>query len=138
MKGKSRVKTVFSFLVTSLALAVPPTALAQGPVTTPTTPTPSPTPAPADATLTARIDSGLSYKGRPYVLKGSKVTVTGTLKEYVAGQKVRVELYRKHKKISQATVNVRSGGVFTAKVRARRDGALAVWAIHDKTAQQKH
>ena len=123
------MKTVLSLLVTSLALA--PAASAQAPTTTP-----APTP-PEDATLTARIDSGLTYKGRPYVVKGEKVTVTGTLKPYVAGQKVRVELYRKHKKIKQATVKVRSGGVFTAKVRARRDGALAVWAIHDKTAGQK-
>src|SRR4051812_43652793 len=129
MKGNSRVKTVLSLLVTSLALA--PAASAQTPTTTP-----APTP-PEDATLTARIDSGLTYKGRSYVVKGEKVTVTGTLKEYVAGQKVRVELYRKHKKISQATVNVRSGGVFIAKVRARHDGPLAVWAIHEKTAQQK-
>jgi hypothetical protein len=129
MKGNSRVKTVLSLLVTSLVLA--PAASAQAPTTTP-----APTP-PEDATLTARIDSGLTYKGRPYVVKGEKVTVTGTLKPYVAGQKVRVELYRKHKKIKQATVNVRSGGVFIAKVRARRDGALAVWAIHDKTAGQK-
>jgi hypothetical protein len=125
MKGNSRVKTVLSLLVTSLALA--PAASAQAPNV----------PAPADATVTARIASGLTYKGRPYVVKGDMVTVTGTLKPYVAGQTVRVELYRKHKRISRATVNVRSDGAYTAKVRARRDGALGVFAIHDQTAEQK-
>jgi hypothetical protein len=133
MKGNSRVKTALSLLVTSLALA--PAASAQGPITTPTT-TPTPVP-PANATLTARIDSGLTYKGRAYVVKGEKVAVTGTLSPYVAGQKVRVELYRKHKKLTQSTVRVHGDGTYTAKVRAKRDGALAVWAIHDKTAQQK-
>jgi len=112
------VKTVLSSFVISLALA--PAAMAQ---------------APADGALTARIDSGLTYKGRAYVVKGELVTVTGTLKPYVAGQKVRVELYRHGKKISQNTVNVRSGGVYTARVRAKRDGALALWAIHDGTAE---
>jgi lipoprotein-anchoring transpeptidase ErfK/SrfK len=119
------VKTVFSLFVTSLALA--PAAMAQVPTTAP----------PADATLTAQVASGLSYKGRPYVVKGDLVTVSGTLTQYVPGQKVRVELYRHGKKLSQNTVNVRSGGVYTAKVRAKRDGALALWAIHDATPEQE-
>jgi lipoprotein-anchoring transpeptidase ErfK/SrfK len=122
------VKTALTLLVTSLALA--PAASAQAP----TTPVPTP---PADASITAQVASGLTYKGRPYVVKGDKVTVTGTLTPFVAGQTVRVELYRKHRKITQQTVRVHAGGVFTAKVRARRDGALGVFAIHDKTAQQK-
>jgi hypothetical protein len=113
------VKTVLSLVVTSLALA--PAAMAQ---------------APSDAALTAKLDSGLTYKGRQYVVKGDLVTVTGTLKPYVAGQKVRVELYSHGRKISQNTAQVRSGGVYTAHVRARRDGALALWAIHDVTADQ--
>ena len=117
------MKTVLSLVVTSLALA--PAAMAQSPVTPP-----------AKADLSARVDSGLVYKGRPYVVKGDLVTVTGTLKPYVAGQKVRVELYYHGRKITQNTVNVRSGGVYTAHVRAKRDGALALWAIHDATAGQ--
>jgi hypothetical protein len=117
------VKTVLTLLVTSLALA--PAASAQAPAT------------PADATATAKIASGLAYKGRPYVIKGDLVTVTGTLKPYVAGEKVRVELYRKGKKLSQDTVDVRSGGAYTAKVRAKRDGALTVRAIHEQTADLK-
>jgi lipoprotein-anchoring transpeptidase ErfK/SrfK len=124
------VKTVLSLLVTSLALA--PAAAAQDPVPSPATPAP-----PAEATLTARVASGLSYKGRPYVLKGDSVKVTGTLKSYVSGQKVLVELLRKGKKLSQDTVEVRSGGAFTARVRAKRDGALAVRVTHKYTPQQK-
>jgi hypothetical protein len=126
MKGNSRVKTVLSLLVTSLALA--PAAAAQAPAT--------PTP-PEDAAISARIDSGLTYKGRSYVVKGDQVLVRGTLKPVVPGQKVVVELFRHGKKISQATRNVRSDGTFQAKVRARRDGALALWVTHKKTDQQK-
>jgi lipoprotein-anchoring transpeptidase ErfK/SrfK len=118
------VKTVLTLFVTSLALA--PAASAQAPST------------PLDATATAKIASGLAYKGRAYVTKGELVTVTGTLKPYVAGQKVRVELYRKGKKLSQDTADVGSGGTYTAKVRAKRDGSLSVRAIHDQTADLKH
>jgi L,D-transpeptidase catalytic domain len=117
------VKTVLTLLVTSLALA--PAASAQAPAT------------PADATLTAKVDSGLAYKGRPYVLKGDSVKVTGTLKPYVAGQKVLVELLRSGKKLSQDTVDVRSGGAFTARVRAKRDGALAIRVTHKNSAELK-
>jgi hypothetical protein len=128
MKGNSRVKTVLALFVTSLALAlVPAAAMGQAP---------APVIAPADGTLTARLDAGLTYKGRSYVVKGDLVTVTGTLKPYVAGQTVRVELYYRGRKITQNTVNVRSGGVYTAHVRAKRDGALALWAIHDPTPEQ--
>jgi L,D-transpeptidase catalytic domain len=121
MKGNSRVKPVLSLVVGSLVLA--PAAAAAAPTA-------------SGGALTARVASGLSYKARPYVVKGDLVTVTGTLKPYVAGQKVRVELYSHGKKISQNTVDVRSGGGYTANVRAKRDGALALWAIHDATADQ--
>jgi L,D-transpeptidase catalytic domain len=121
MKGNSRVKPVLSVVVASLVLA--PAAAAAAPTA-------------SGGALTARVASGLSYKARPYVVKGDLVTVTGTLKPYVAGQKVRVELYSHGKKISQNTVDVRSGGGYTANVRAKRDGALALWAIHDATADQ--
>src|SRR3954462_733628 len=125
MKGNSRVKTVLSLLVTSLALA--PAASAQGPVTT--------APAPQAATITAHVDSGLPYKGRPYVGKGESVKVTGTLKPYSAGQKVLVELLRKGHRLSQDTADVRSGGAFTARVRAKNDGALAIRVTHKATPE---
>src|SRR3954465_3512673 len=125
MKGNSRVKTVLSLLVTSLALA--PAASAQGPVTT--------APAPQAATITAHVDSGLTYKGRPYVVKGDSVKVTGTLKPYAAGQKVLVELLRKGHRLSQDTVDVRAGGAYTARVRAKNDGALAIRVTHKATPE---
>jgi hypothetical protein len=128
MKGTSRVKTVLSLLVTSLALA--PAASAQ-------TQVPAAVPAPADASLTARVDSGLAYKGRPYVVKGDSVKVTGTLKPDVGGQTVLVELLRKGHKMSQDTVDVRSGGAYTARVRAKSEGALVVRVTHKATAEQK-
>jgi L,D-transpeptidase catalytic domain len=120
------VKTVLSLLVTSLALA--PAALAQAPATPAT---------PADATVTAHVDSGLAYKSRPYVLKGDSVKVTGTLKPYAAGQKVLVELLRRGKKLSQDTVDVRSGGAYTARVRARKEGALVIRVTHKNSAELK-
>jgi hypothetical protein len=122
------VKTVLSLLVTSLALA--PAASAQ-------TQVPAAVPAPADATVTAHVDSGLTYKGRSYVLKGDSVKVTGTLKPYAAGQKVLVELLRGGNKLSQDTVDVRSGGAYTARVRAKKDGALVIRVTHKNSAELK-
>ena len=122
------MKTLLSLLVTSLALA--PAALAQ-------TQVPAAEHAPADATLTAKVADGLSYKGRAYVLKGDSVKVTGTLKPDVGGQKVLVELLRRGHKISQDTVDVRSGGAFTARVRAKTDGALVVRVTHKNTDELK-
>ena len=117
------MKTVLTLLVTSLALA--PAAMAQAPAT------------PADATLTAKVDSGLAYKGRPYVLKGDSVKVVGTRKPDVGGQKVLVELLSKGHKISQDTVDVRSGGAYTARVRAKRDGSLVARVTHKNSAELK-
>jgi lipoprotein-anchoring transpeptidase ErfK/SrfK len=132
------VKLVLPMIVVSLALA--PAAAAQVP-TTPTTPTPTPTPAPqpqrADAKVSAKLESGIGDHGRKYVLKGDRVLVVGTLKPYVAGQKVLVELLRKGRRISARSVKVHQGGRFSVRLRVRRLGGLAVRATHKKTAQQK-
>jgi len=81
MKGIPPVKPLFSLVVTSALLAVAPAASAQAPAA----------PVARDANLTVKLDAGIYYRARPYVLKGDKVRVTGALTPYVPGEKVLVE-----------------------------------------------
>jgi lipoprotein-anchoring transpeptidase ErfK/SrfK len=134
------VKLALTALVASLAL--PAAAAAQATPTVPTpTPTPSPTPAPAPAparaSLAVKLRSGLTDHGRLYELQGNRVLVTGTLKPFVSGQKVRVELLRKGRAIAHRTVAVHKGGAFSVRLAVRKTGSLAVRATHKKTKQQK-
>ncbi len=139
------MKTAFSILAASLALA--PAAFAQvpqpqpqpQPQPAPPAPPPPPPPAPAAAKIAVRLGSGLSDHGRVYVVKGQKLVVRGRLKPFVAGQKVRVELRRKGKVVGHATRAVRQAGAtgqFHVSLRPKRSGSFAVFAIHKATAEQ--
>src|SRR3954454_16719470 len=83
----------------ALAATVP--AYAQDPVPQPSptpTPTPAPAPAPKAGQMQLQVASLIALHGRPYVLTGSTVTVTGTVKPYVPGQRVRVRISTAHRK----------------------------------------
>src|SRR4051794_23943963 len=140
MKGIPSVKLALPVLVA--ALAVPAAASAQVPAP-PTSPAPpqqqpaTPAPAPAEAKLTAFVKSGLVDHGRHYVLRGDRVLVTGRLKPFVAGQKVRVELLHKGKRLAGARVAIGKGGKYSARLRVRRTGGLVARATHKKTSKQK-
>jgi hypothetical protein len=147
------VKTAVSLLATSLALALAPAASAQatGPIgqtgptgaagragtTGPTGPTGPTTQPPAAARIAVRLDSGLPDHGRVYVAQGDRVTVRGTLKPFVAGQNVLVELFSNGKRVARATTNVHQGGVFSVKLPVRRSGSFGLWATHAATSAQK-
>src|SRR4051812_36690707 len=132
MKGTPPVKTAVSLLVTSFALAIAPAASGQLP-TTPPTPDPQPEP----ANLTVKLDAGLYSKGRPYVIKGDKAHVRGTLKPHVAGEKVLVEIFKRGKRVAGKTVTVRGDGTYAATLRVSKDGVMHLWATHKGTAAQK-
>src|SRR5437764_1311971 len=89
----------------AVALLAPATALAQAPTTqTAPAPPPPPPPAPAAGKLSISL-SGIADRGEVFVLKGSKARVTGTLTPFVAGQKVRIALYRGRKRVGDRTVD---------------------------------
>jgi hypothetical protein len=123
------VKTAVSLLVTSFALAIAPAASAQDPV--------SSTPLAQDANLTVKLDAGLYSKGRPYVIKGDKAHVRGTLKPHVTGEKVLVEIFKKGKRVAGRTVAVRGDGTYATSLRVSTDGVMHLWATHKGTAAQK-
>lgn len=83
-------------------------------------------------------------KIKPGKLRGGKarimstVPVFGTLRPFVAGQKVAVSFFRNGKRIERKTVRVRPGkrgaGTFQARIRIVRAGKYAVSARHAPTA----
>src|SRR4051794_20406031 len=133
------VRTVLLAAAATLALAPP--ALAQDPVPTPTPtpPAPTPTPAPAPAAAKLRIAVKTPYRDgkRRLALRGDKVAVTGTLKPYVAGQKVAVRVLSGGKRLPAGrSVTVKPDGTFTVHLRPRRTGSLALQATHAATPGQ--
>lgn len=130
-------------------LATAPAASAQLPPTIPPQPPPpvqqppdtAPQPDPADGRGSFVIASGLSHKGRRYVAAGGRVRVKGRVRPFVAGQQIRVALYRGKKRVAGRTVPVRKSrggtGTFAVAFRARRRGTYTVRARHEGTAQQK-
>ena len=131
------VRTVLLAAAATLALAPP--ALAQDPVPTPTPTPPAPTPAPAPAAAKLRIAVKTPYRDgrRRLALRGDKVAVTGSLKPYVAGQKVAVRVLSGGKRLpSGRSVTVKPGGTFTVHLRPRRTGSLAIQATHAATPGQ--
>lgn len=108
-------------------------------------PQPQPQPAPAPPAQSARVRltaSGLRSHGRSYVLRGQRVTVTGVVRPYVAGQFVRVRIASAKRKPTFVRTKVRKkgkdgAGTFQVRFLARRAVAYTVRAHHSKTAQQK-
>jgi hypothetical protein len=68
----------------------------------------------------------------------STVPATGTVKPFVAGQRIQVSFYLEGKRLRRKTVKLRKGkggtGVFRARIRIREAGRYAVSARHVATA----
>lgn len=115
------------FIAALALLAVPAAAGAQDPV-----PAPAPEPTPATITLTVKgLESG-------QVLAGTKYTVEGVVRPYVAGQKVKVLVTRHGRKVSTNEVSVKpdgSVGRFTLQRTASGHGTTRAQAVHDASAQ---
>jgi hypothetical protein len=129
------------------ALAVPAVAAAQDPAPTPTptppaptpTPTPPPAPPPAKGVASLKLDKTLRDGRARVQLTGAKFRIRGTVKPFVAGQKMQVRVSVGGKKIKTRTVRLLPGpngtGVFQLSLASRRAGRLAVIALHKPTPQ---
>ena len=106
-------------------LAVTPSvALAQGEV--------APTPTPATITLSVK---GLDHDA---VLAGTKYTVEGVVRPYVAGQKVNVVITRRGRKVSSTEVSVKEDGTvgrFSLQRTATGHGTTRAQATHAATGE---
>jgi hypothetical protein len=126
-----------------LLLAAP--AAAQDPTVPAVTPTPTPTvtpaPSPAKGKLTLRPLGTLRDGQRRAVVAGRSWRVTGTVRPYVEGQTVRVQVFRDGRRIAQrrAVPLARSAdgkaGTFTVTVKRGRPGLYGIRASHARTDQ---
>jgi peptidoglycan hydrolase-like protein with peptidoglycan-binding domain len=143
---------VAAAVLTTLALAAPVAASAQtttgapssttAPSTTtppPTAPVPAPAPAPAArGTLSVTLEK---VNGRSAaILSGQRFRVRGTVRPYVAGQRVVVRFYRGDRKLASRAVTVKgrdgaATGSFVLGYTARKAGHITVRASHRATAQ---
>ncbi len=123
--------------VALLAGAAAPAA-AQDPVIPPPPAPPAPAP-PAAGTLTLKAPTGAKAEGKALALAGDKLTATGTLKPFVAGQRVVVRLYRGRKPAGRKVVRVKPAangtGAYTARLRLKRTGPTVVRAFHKATPE---
>jgi hypothetical protein len=114
-------------------------AAAQDPVvpapTVKPTPTPTPAPPPAKGKLTVRALGTLRDGTRQAVVAGRSWKVQATVRPYVAGQTIRVQIYRDGRRIAQRRVALPPSGTFTLTVKRGRPGLYAVKASHQATPQ---
>jgi peptidoglycan hydrolase-like protein with peptidoglycan-binding domain len=127
--------------VLSGALLCAGTASAQGAVQVPSAST-SPTPTPAPAVVPGR--AKLIVKGAlgnpPFVIAGRQMVVRGSVVPYVAGQTVKVTIFRDGRKVKVKRVSVIAvgdgSGQFHIAYASAATGILQAWAVHDATPQQ--
>ena len=107
--------------------AVPSAALAQG------EPTPAPEPAPTPAKITLAV-KGLDHN---QVLSGTKFTVAGVVRPYVAGQKLILTFTRHGRRVARREVTVKedgSVGRFSLQRTATGHGTTSVQGTQEESA----
>ncbi len=100
------------------------------------TPAPAPAPKPQAGRATIAVSGGQATRKLRYVATGATVRVRGTVKPFVAGQKVLVEVTRRGKAIARTSVKVGRRGHLSARIRAPRSGVLKVRLRHLASAAQ--
>ena len=130
-----------AFAVTAAAvLGLPALASAQLP---PAAQPPAPTPPPAaqppaqPGEVSISVSGGQPTRKARYVARGGAFRVRGTVKPFVAGQTVLIEVLRKGKVVSRQRVRVGPGGRVKARVKTRRSGRVKVRIRHAATPQQR-
>ncbi len=121
-----------------------PAALAQAETPAATVPaTPVPAPAAPLAPAGGSMELKLAKVGGspPFDFVGSRLTVSGTVSPYVAGQAVKVSFYRDARKVSVRTVAVTPGragteGHFAVSYASPEPGLVQARAVHYATAAQ--
>jgi peptidoglycan hydrolase-like protein with peptidoglycan-binding domain len=127
-------------LLAALALSAP-VAVAQD-TTTPTATTPAPPPPlvpPKAGKATLEVEEGIATSKLRYVARGDRITVTGAVRPFVAGQVAELEVRRSGKVVRtvRATIKrARRGGKATFAFKVRRKGVYRLKMRHDGTDAQ--
>ena len=140
---RSRTLATIAFVCAAAAPAataqVPgPAPPAQQPAPAPAPP-PTPAPAPTQGKATISLRGGVATKRARYAMRGQRLRVSGTVRPFVDGQVVTVELRRGRRVVQRRrgkVVKSRKGGRYSVSIILRRRGKLKVLARHRPTAQQ--
>jgi hypothetical protein len=112
-----------------------PAAMAQVPP-----PVPPPAPVPVAGKASISVAGGLPTKKLRYFARGQKVVVKGTVKPFVAGQSVTLQIVRRGKVAGRRTAAVIKGkkgaGRFSLRFKTKRRGLLRLVVKHAATPQQ--
>ncbi len=131
---------------TALALALaalPAGAAAEGPPTVASPPpTTAPTPPAPAAPPGGQMRLSLVNVGGspPFALAGQRIVLAGSVKPYVAGQKVKLSVYRQGRKVAVLYAAIQPGpaasGRFRVGFRSAYSGAVDIRGAHYANAQQ--
>jgi L,D-transpeptidase catalytic domain len=138
-----RRRVLGAIAVCACALAAP-VADAQVPGPQPPPPQPAPAPPPPappaqTGKATILLKGGVGTKKARYAVRGQRLRVTGTVKPFVAGQFVTVEVRRGRRVLLRRRTQVtqgKRGGRYSARITLRRRGNLKVRVRHRATPQQ--
>jgi L,D-transpeptidase catalytic domain len=102
-------------------------------------PVPPPaSPPPAGARMQLLVQH--AYGSPPFTLVGAKIAIRGIVTPYVAGQQVKLSVYRDGRKVAAKALRVLPGsagtGQFRVMLSSARAGLVQVRAAHYATAQQ--
>jgi hypothetical protein len=134
MRSNPRLLSAVAALALGAALPAAASAEAVPP------PAPAETPAPAPAAGSMKLALVRVGGSPPFALIGGRIAVRGTVKPYVAGQTVKVSIYRQGHKVSVQILSVLpaagGAGTFALNFSSRDSGEVDIRAAHYANAQQ--
>jgi peptidoglycan hydrolase-like protein with peptidoglycan-binding domain len=139
-----RVAASIALVLTALATAAAPAGAES------TTPATTPTPAPGEVSpsppgpvpAAGRMTLVLQKVGGspPFALAGARIAVRGTVVPYVAGQTVKLSIYREGRRVAVQVVHVlpapKATGEFRITFKSSYSGRVDIRAAHYATAEQ--
>ncbi|MEJ7716309.1 MAG: peptidoglycan-binding domain-containing protein [Thermoleophilaceae bacterium] len=122
-------------LATLAVCALPGAASAQVPP--PDAPSPAPAPPARAGKVTIKVSGGQATRKLRYVAKGARIRVSGTVRPFVAGQTVVLEVLRRKKVVLRRRIAVGASGRVRTHIRTRRRGLLKLRFRHAATPAQR-
>jgi hypothetical protein len=120
--------------------ALASSAGAQVPAPPPVPAPPAPAPPPASGKATLEVRGGMATRRMRYFERGQRVKVSGSVRPFVAGQKVTLHVIRRGKTSKRYEAPVRrrgNRGRYAVRFTVRRRGRLRLVVKHAATPQQK-
>jgi peptidoglycan hydrolase-like protein with peptidoglycan-binding domain len=89
-----------------------------------------------------QVDGAFSVGGRALAVAGRPLQIQGRIVPYVAGQAVSVRIWRGHKLLKTVDVapkptRTRKTATFTVRFQPEQPGDVQVFALHERTAEQR-